>query len=473
MLVPAILQLVLGGGPPAGKPYLNNPCIEAGSKFAAMPFCNYALGINVRAADAVARLSLEEKIGNLGTDAVAIPSLGLNAYNWWSEATHGISHVRDGPKSSTPTETNFALPITTAGSFNRTLWKATGKQLGVEARAFMNAGNAYSTYWAPVINLVRDPRWGRNVETPGEDPYLTGQYAINFVRGFQNNPADPTHLQASACCKHFVANSMEGTDDGEGNIHNRHEFDAKVTQQDLVDSYMAPFQDCVEQGEVTSLMCSYNSVNGIPACANEWLLKTVARGEWGFDGYITSDCDADANVYTTHNYTKTQAEAVRDIFRAGTDVDCGGFIQRNAQKALDNKTITIDDIDTRLKFLFAMRLRLGHFDPGACIQKKIINSLSLSLSFNCFLSRLRNKHASRFRFSLLLKFNSCRWTAAKDPEVGDLQRLRAEPCPPRNHPGLRAAEELRRDAAVAQVRAPRCHRAEQQPLPRDGDLLRR
>ena len=419
------LPLVLGG-PPPGTPYLNNPCIEAGSKFAALPFCNYTLAIDVRAADAVARLSLTEKINSLGTNADALPSLGLNAYNWWSEATHGISHVRDGASSSTPTETNFALPITTAGSFNRSLWKATGKQIGVEARAFMNAGNAYSTYWAPVINLVRDPRWGRNIETPGEDPYLTGQYAINFVRGFQvrtstdckraalqmssalslslssllrtlntpfalpfllsfsqihqNNPADPTHIQASACCKHYVANSMESTDDGEGNKHNRQEFDAKVTQQDLVDSYMAPFQDCVEQGEVTSLMCSYNSVNGIPACANDWLLNTVARGEWEFDGYITSDCDADANVFTTHHYTQTPAEAVRDVLRAGTDVDCGGFVQKNAQAALDNKTITIDDIDTRLKYLFAMRMRLGHFDPGAWTAKRATLSLSLSLS---------------------------------------------------------------------------------------------
>tara|TARA_B110000208_G_scaffold188141_1_gene247276 strand:+ start:812 stop:1441 length:630 start_codon:yes stop_codon:yes gene_type:complete len=205
---------------------------------------------------------------------------------------------------------------------------------------------------------------------------------------------------------------MESTDDGEGNKHNRQEFDAKVTQQDLVDSYMAPFQDCVEQGEVTSLMCSYNSVNGIPACANDWLLNTVARGEWEFDGYITSDCDADANVFTTHHYTQTPAEAVRDVLRAGTDVDCGGFVQKNAQAALDNKTITIDDIDTRLKYLFAMRMRLGHFDPGAWTAKRATRSLSLSLfcakhtlrarfpfSQNSFFQMDRCKRSRRRRFA--------------------------------------------------------------------------
>jgi beta-glucosidase-like glycosyl hydrolase len=350
-------------------PWLNNPCINASSAMSSLPWCDYTLSVDVRAADAVSRLSLSEKINALGTNTGPLDSLELNAYNWWSEATHGISHVRDGPSSTTPKETNFALPITTAGSFNRSLWTATGRQIGVEARAFMNAGNAYSTYWAPVINLVRDPRWGRNIETPGEDPYLTGQYAINFVQGFQNNPIDPTHVQASACCKHYVANSMESTDDGEGNVHNRQEFNAIVKQQDLVDSYMAPFQDCVEQGKVTSLMCSYNAVNGIPSCANDWLLTTVARGEWEFDGYITSDCDADANVYTTHHYTATPGEAVRDVLRAGTDVDCGGFVTHNAQGALDNKTITVDDIDVRLRYLFRMRLRLGHFDPPGPLQE--------------------------------------------------------------------------------------------------------
>ena len=301
-----------------------------------------------------------------GTGTGALPSLGLPPYNWWSEATHGISHVRND--ATTPYESNFALPITTGGAFNRTLWRVTGNAIAREARAFMNAGNAYSTYWAPVINLVRDPRWGRNIETPGEDPYLTGQYAINFVKGFQESPDDPTHVQASACCKHFVANSMESST-VDGVSWNRQDFNAEVPMQDLVDSYLAPFQDCVEQGETTSLMCSYNEVNGKPSCANDWLLRDVARGEWEFDGYITSDCDADANVFTTHHYTATPEAAVADVLAAGTDVDCGGFVQQHAQSALDKKAITEADIDARLKMLFKVRMRLGHFDPEGPLQQ--------------------------------------------------------------------------------------------------------
>ena len=139
-------------------------------------------------------------------------------------------------------------------SFNRTLWQKTGEQIGKEARAMMNAGNGYSTFWAPVINLAREPRWGRNIETPGEDPYLSGEYAEWFVKGMEQSPDDPYHIQASACCKHYVANSMDGSDEV-GVHHDRNHYDAKITQQDLLDSYMLPFQACVEKGKVSGLMC--------------------------------------------------------------------------------------------------------------------------------------------------------------------------------------------------------------------------
>jgi beta-glucosidase-like glycosyl hydrolase len=255
-------------------------------------------------------------------------------------------------------------------SFNRTLWTLTGRQIGREARAMMNVGTAYSTFWAPVINLAREPRWGRNIETPGEDPYLTSQYAIQFTKGMQEAPDDPYHIQASACCKHFVANSMEGTTEKDGERETRMEVNSNVTQQDLIDSYMLPFQACVEQGKVSGLMCSYNSVNGVPSCANDWLLKDVARGEWGFDGYITSDCDADSLVSGTHHYhNDSPEEAVRDILRAGTDNDCGGFIGRTAMSALNQSYITMDDVDERLAKLWRVRIRLGHFDQLGPLDK--------------------------------------------------------------------------------------------------------
>ena len=144
------------------------------------------------------------------TTATTIPrththTQGLNEYNWWSEATHGLSHVNNS--GATPGSTNFAFPITTAASFNRSLWSATGAAISTEARAFMNAGHAYSTYWAPVINLAREPRWGRNLECAGEDPFLAGEYATAFVTGFEHLKQESRYLAASACCKHYVANS--------------------------------------------------------------------------------------------------------------------------------------------------------------------------------------------------------------------------------------------------------------------------
>lgn len=239
----------------------------------------------------------------------------------------------------------------------------------------MNAGNAYSTFWAPVINLAREPRWGRNLETPGEDPYLSGEYATQFVQGFERHPEDKEHIQASACCKHYVANEMEGSTVA-GQTLTRRTIDAQVSQQDLMDSYMVPFQACVEKGQVTSLMCSYNSINGVPACANSWLLQDMARDTWKFDGYITSDCDADLDVFASHNYTKTPEEAVRDVLRAGTDIDCstsvtGGdsFVQNYSQSALDKGLITEKDLDDRLRKTFRVRMRLSHFDPKGVLNE--------------------------------------------------------------------------------------------------------
>jgi len=261
--LPALLLLAASGiagsaraAAVAGAPMapLNNPCLSP--PFSKQPWCDSALPLEQRVTDMVNRMNMSEKIANLDTQAPAIESLGLNAYNWWSEATHGLSHVNNS--GSTPGSTNFAFPITTTMSFNRSLWAATGAAISREARAFMNAGHAYSTFWAPVINLAREPRWGRNLESAGEDPYLAGEYAASFVQGFERLPDDDRYLAASACCKHYVANSME--DSRTVNIHHtRYSADPNITMQDLVDSYMAPFQACVEKGKVSSLMCSYNA----------------------------------------------------------------------------------------------------------------------------------------------------------------------------------------------------------------------
>jgi len=323
--------------------------------------CDATLSIDARAQDMVSRMNVSEKISALDTNQPdGTPSLGLPAYDWWSEASSGVATDGHGAAGE---HTKFAYPITTAMSFNRTLWKATGAAIGREARALMNSGAAFSTFWAPVVNLAREPRWGRNIEVPGEDPYLSGEYATQFVQGFEHAPEDPNgFLQASACCKHYVANEMESTTQLDGESWDRQHYDAAVTQRDLVDSYMVPFQACVEKGRVSGLMCSYNAVNGVPSCANDWLLQTVARDAWGFDGYITSDCDADQNVYDSHHYTDTPEEAVKVVLEAGTDIDCQSFVGDHGQAALDQGLIDEALIDERLVNLFKVRLRLGHFD---------------------------------------------------------------------------------------------------------------
>ena len=313
----------------------------------------------------VSRMTLLEKIGSLGNSAPAVSGLGTHPYQWWNEASTGVD-VQHLPDVSPPVgngTTKFAYPATTAMSFNRSLWKATGNQIGREARALMNVGLSYSTFWAPVINLAREPRWGRNLETPGEDPYQVGQYAIQFTEGMQSSPDDPRYIQASACCKHYVLNSMESTTEPDGENENRGAVDSNVTQQDLLDSYMAPFQDCVEQGKVSGLMCSYNAINGEPACANSWLLKDTARGEWGFDGYITSDCDAIGDA-AMHQKYPDPAHASAASIKAGTDNDCGNTYGRHVGDALNQSLISEADVDARLLMLWRVRLRLGHFDPA-------------------------------------------------------------------------------------------------------------
>ena len=211
------------------------------------------------------------------------------------------------------------------------------------------------------------PRWGRNIECAGEDPLLSGQYAINFVQGFEHARETPYPLQASACCKHFVANELEGW-----NGTDRHQFDAIVPQQDLVDSYLPPFQACVEEGKVSGIMCSYNAVNGVPSCANNWLLTTLLRDSWGFDGYVTSDCQGDVDVFFNHHFTNSTNAAVAAIMHSGQDIECPQsdmfFLGRFAPWALGNGSITLDDVDTALRRLFRVRLRLGHFDPPGALQ---------------------------------------------------------------------------------------------------------
>ncbi|BBN11894.1 beta-glucosidase [Marchantia polymorpha subsp. ruderalis] len=332
-------------------------------------FCDKALSIDERVADLISRLSLEEKISQLGNGADAISSVDVPAYQWWGEALHGVAYCPsvhwDGPVKGA---TSFPMPISLAASFNKSLWNKIGQVISTEGRAMHNLGQSGLTFWSPVINLVRDPRWGRVQETPGEDPYLIGQYSVYFVRGMQEaKDYDPSNeddnenenfaLKTSACCKHYTAYDLDNWQGVE-----RYDFDAKVTIQDLADTYNPPFQSCVEEGRASCLMCSYNKVNGVPTCADPELLKGTVREKWGLRGYIVTDCDSLLVMYDESRYSKGPAEAIATAMLAGLDLNCGATIKTYGASAVQQRLISEADIDRALNNTFTVLMRLGIFD---------------------------------------------------------------------------------------------------------------
>ncbi|KAF5203445.1 Beta-d-xylosidase [Thalictrum thalictroides] len=329
------------------------------------PFCKTSLPINQRVHDLISRLTLDEKISQLVNTVPSIPRLGIPHYEWWSEALHGVSNSGPGIRfnGSIHSATSFPQVILTAATFDAHLWYRIGHAIGIEARAVYNAGQANGmTFWAPNINIFRDPRWGRGQETPGEDPMVTGTYAVSYVRGiqgdsFQGGKLGDESLQASACCKHFTAYDLDNWKNT-----TRYVFDARVSVQDLADTYQPPFRRCVEEGKASGIMCAYNRVNGIPSCADYNLLSKTARGLWGFHGYITSDCDAVSIIYSAQKYAKSPEDAVGDVLKAGMDVNCGSYLQKHTKSAVEKKKVTENDINRALTNLFSIRMRLGLFN---------------------------------------------------------------------------------------------------------------
>ena len=207
--------------------------------------CDPTAPLDARASDIVSRLTLTDKFNLTLMGPVNTSLPGLAAYTWWSEATHGINNAW-GDHSNTPA-TNFPLPISTSCAFNVSLWRAIGNQIGREARAQQNSGRNGNTFWAPVVNIVRETRWGRNLEATGDDPFLAGAYARAFVSGLQTAKEAPYPLQASATCKHMIAGEYEAHREG---------MDVNLSAQDLADSYLPPFQACVEEGKASGIMCA-------------------------------------------------------------------------------------------------------------------------------------------------------------------------------------------------------------------------
>ncbi|KAF2296799.1 hypothetical protein GH714_002066 [Hevea brasiliensis] len=358
--ITSLVHLVESVSPPFACD-LSNPSTKL------YPFCSNTLSISQRVQDLISRLTLDEKIAQLVNTAPPIPRLGIPSYQWWDEALHGVAYVGNTTyginfNGTIRSATSFPQVILTAASFNPQIWFRIGQVIGKEARALYNAGQATGlTFWAPNINIFRDPRWGRGQETPGEDPLVTGKYAMLFVRGVQGDSFEGgklgEHLQASACCKHFTAYDL---DNWKG--VNRFVFDAHVTLQDLADTFQPPFHSCIEEGKASGIMCAYNLVNGVPNCADYNLLSKTARGKWGFQGYIVSDCDSVALLHDEQGYAKSPEDAIADVLKAGMDVDCGNYMLNHTKSAIKQKKLAESEIDRALGNLFSVRMRLGLFN---------------------------------------------------------------------------------------------------------------
>ncbi|KAL2513694.1 Beta-D-xylosidase 4 [Forsythia ovata] len=278
-------------------------------------FCNSLLDVKTRVEDLVKKLTIQEKIGFLVNGSHGVRRLGIPKYEWWAEALHGVSFYGFATHfaNPVPAATSFPQVILTAASFNESLFEIIGKVVSTEARAMYNVGLTGLTFWSPNVNIYRDPRWGRGQETPGEDPLLSSKYAVAYVRGLQQrDDGDKNRLKVAACCKHYTAYDLDKWKGVE-----RYRFNAMVTQQDLEDTFQPPFKSCVVDGNVASVMCSYNQVNGRPTCGGFDLLAGVIRGEWKLDGYIVSDCDSLKEMFYSQHYTKTPEETAALAIQSG------------------------------------------------------------------------------------------------------------------------------------------------------------
>lgn len=316
------------------------------------PFLDTDLTIDQRVDDLVSRLTLEEKIGQMMNDAPAIERLGIPRYNWWSEGLHGVA--RSG------LATVFPQAIALGATWDDSLLLNVSTAIADEARAkhhnFVRKDKRFIyqglTLWSPNINLFRDPRWGRGQETYGEDPLLTGTLGTAFIKGLQGN--DTTYLKTIATVKHFAVHSGPEPD--------RHVFDAVTTEAELRDTYLPHFERAIRLGKPYSVMCAYNRYNGKPCCGSDRLLGDILRNEWGFDGYIVSDCEAITDIYKYHKVVSTPEEAASIAVKAGTDLECGK-VYEHLKEAVEKKLITEAELDVAVKRLFKARMKLGMFDP--------------------------------------------------------------------------------------------------------------
>lgn len=304
-----------------------------------------------RADDLLKKLTLAEKALLLGYRNEGIERLHIPAYNWWSEGLHGVARAGEA--------TVFPQAIAMAATFNKELVKSIGTVISTEGRAKHNlaAARGYRgmymglTYWSPNINIFRDPRWGRGQETYGEDPYLTGQIGLAYVNGMQGTI--PGRLKIAAAAKHFAAHS--------GPESTRDYFNSVVSENDLHDTYLYAFHKLV-QGGVAGVMTAYNSINGIPASVNNDLVRHTLINQWGFKGYVVTDCGALDNVFTTHKYIPDEVATAAAAIKAGINLDCSWVLQKDVVKAVEQKLINEDEVDAALRPLLLTQIKLGFYD---------------------------------------------------------------------------------------------------------------
>jgi beta-glucosidase len=327
-------------------------CLTVGASAAEPIYQDLDRTFEARAADLVSRMTLEEKVAQLQNDAPAIPRLGVPAYEWWNEALHGVARAGAA--------TVFPQAIGLAATFDVPLMTQVATAISDEGRAkhheFASRGERKRyqglTFWSPNINIFRDPRWGRGQETYGEDPHLTARMGVAFVKAMQGD--DPKYRKVDATAKHYVVHSGPEAD--------RHVFDVHPTDRDLWETYMPAFQALVQEGKVASVMGAYNRVNGESASASHWLLTDILRKQWGFDGYVVSDCDSVEDVWKFHKIVATPEEAAALGVKSGDEVNCGRTYAA-LTSAVKKGLITEAEIDVAVRRAFLTRFQLGMFDP--------------------------------------------------------------------------------------------------------------
>jgi beta-glucosidase len=316
-------------------------------------YLNTSYSFEERAADLVSRLTPEEKQTLLGNTMYPIPRLGINKYDVWGEALHGIVGRND---NAGMTATSFPNSIAVGSSWDPELIRKEASVIADEARGFNNERIFTLTYWSPVIEPARDPRWGRTAESYSEDPFLVSELASGFVRGMMGD--DARYLKSVPTGKHYIANNTE---------YNRHTGNSELDERDMREFYLSPYKSLIEKDDLPSIMTAYNAVNGTPVSASKFLVDSIARKTYGMKGYVTGDCGAIGDIYQGHHFLKDGVEATAAGLKAGVDIDCGGEYQSNALEAVERGLITMADIDRALINMMTIRMRLGEFDPPSIV----------------------------------------------------------------------------------------------------------